>query len=279
MTFRTLWGKLRALGALQVDSNVGQNAAAVAFFGMFSLFPGFAALIAVFGLLADPAVVQQQAELLVEVMPPGTWDILNGQLTALLTARPETLGWASLVSLGIALWSTRLAIAALIHGLNEVFQVRARGGFRSVVVALLLTASLIGVGVVALLLVVVAPVVLAFIPLGPWAQIGADLLRWAISLAVLMAALGLLYKFGPNRRGQRLGWITPGAAVAVFLWLAASWGFSFYLVNFGNYNEVYGSIGAVAALLMWFYISAYLILLGAAVNAIFSRNGRASAST
>ena len=259
---------LKELEALRSGRNMGLIAAGVAFFAMFSLFPGLAALIAVFGLLADPVVVQEQAAALSELMPPDVWALLNGQLTSLLSARPETLGWASFLSLVIAFWSARAAVAALMQGLNEIAARPARGGIRQTMVALLLTAGLIGVAVVALLLVVVVPVVLAFLPLGPWAALAADLLRWGVAICVLMTALGLLYRFGPNLRGQRHPWITWGAVLAVSLWLAASWGFSFYLTNFGNYNEVYGSIGAVAALLMWFYISAYLVLLGAGLNTV-----------
>ncbi len=265
---------LKELEALRSGRNMGLIAAGVAFFGMFSLFPGLAALIAVFGLLADPVVVQEQAAALSELMPPDAWTLLNGQLTALLSARAETLGWASALSLGIAFWSARAAVAALMQGLNEIAGRPARSGVRQILVALLLTAGLIGVAVVALLLVVVVPVVLAVLPLGPWATLTADLLRWVLAICVLMAVLGLLYRFGPNLRGQRHGWFTWGAVMAVTLWLAASWGFSFYLTNFGNYNEVYGSIGAVAALLMWFYISAYLVLLGAGLNTVLSNRGK-----
>lgn len=264
---------LRQLDDLRSRTNMGLIAAGVAFFAMFSLFPGLAALIAVFGLLADPVVVQEQAEALSELMPADAWDILNGQLTALLGARSETLGWASLLSLAIAFWSSRAAVAALMQGLNAIYGRPSRSGIRQILVALLLTAGLIGVAVVALLLVVVAPVVLAFLPLGPLAALTADLIRWGVALLVLLVALGLLYRFGPNMRGHRPGWTSWGASLAVVLWLGASWGFSAYLTNFGTYNEVYGSIGAVAALLMWFYISAYLVLLGAGLNAVLLNRG------
>lgn len=263
---------LKQLNDLRSDRKMGLIAAGVAFFGMFSLFPGLAALIAVFGLLADPAVVLDQIELLSEIIPGDVFVLLNDQMTGLLSARPDTLGLATLVSVGVAFWSARAAVAALMQGLNEIFGAPDRSGVRHIMVALLLTAGLIGVAIVALLMVVVAPVALALLPLGPVAAIALDLTRWAVALLVLMAALGLLYRFGPNRRGHRLGWVTPGAALAVIGWLAASYGFSAYLSNFGNYNEVYGSIGAVAALLMWFYISAYLVLLGAGLNAVLSEN-------
>ncbi len=262
---------LQDLNGLRATRKMGLTAAGVAFFGMFSLFPGLAALIAVFGILADPVVVQDQLALLVEVIPEDAFKILNGQLTALLGARTETLSYASLISLAVALWSARAGVAALIQGLNDIFEAPDRGGLRHIFVALLLTASLIGVAVVALLLIVIAPIALAFVPLGPLAAWALDITRYLVALGVLIVALGLVYRFGPNRRGQRLSWFTPGAVLVVVCWLATSVGFSVYLSNFGTYNEVYGSIGAVAALLMWFYLSAYLVLLGAAVNAVLAR--------
>jgi membrane protein len=88
---------------------------------------------------------------------------------------------------------------------------------------------------------------------------------------VLVLGLGLLYRYGPNMRGDRLAWFTPGAGVVVVCWFAMSALFSTYVANFSNYNEVYGSIGAVIALLMWFYLSSYLVLLGAALNMALRR--------
>ncbi len=251
--------------------HVGLNSAAVAFYAMFSLFPALAALIAVFGLVADPVAVAAQLDLMADFVPDAAFTLISEQIDALLAARADTLGWASVLALVIALWAARAGVGALMQALNAVFEVPARGGIAHTFVALGLTLSLIGLGIAALLIVVVMPVVLAFVPLGPLAAIALQAGRWIVALGVLVLALGLLYRFGPNRRGARLRWITPGAVAAILLWLAASLGFSIYLTNFGNYNEVYGSIGAVAALLMWFYISAYLVLFGAVLNAVLAK--------
>lgn len=266
----------RQVMAIISDRHVGLNAAAVAFYAMFSLFPALAALIAVFGLLADPAVVAAQLELMADFVPDAAYILISEQIAALLAARSETLGWASILSLLIALWAARAGVGALIQALNAVFEAPNRGGIAHTLVALALTLSLIGLSIAALLAVVVMPIVLAFVPLGPLAALALEAGRWIVALGVLILALGLLYRFGPNRSGQRLRWITPGAVAAIVLWLAASLSFSIYLTNFGNYNEVYGSIGAVAALLMWFYISAYLVLLGAVLNAVLERPQQSS---
>lgn len=258
-------------------SNLGLIAAGVAFFGMFSIFPAIAALIAVFGLVADPSVVETQLDLMTDLIPPEAFGLFKDQIDRLLGTRAETLGWATIVSISLALWSARAGVAALMRGLNAISGARNRGGLRHYAVALLLTACLIGIAVAALLVVVVAPILLAFLPLGALTTVALQALRWIVALFILMAALGLLYRFGPNQRARRPGWVTPGAVLVVVVWIVASVGFSTYLTNFGSYNEVYGSIGAVIALLMWLYISAYLVLMGAVLNATLE--GRSAPTT
>lgn len=251
--------------------NAGLISAGVAFYGLFAIFPAIAAVIALFGLMADPAIVDTQLELMRGFMPPGVFALFESQIDRLLQAGGSTLGWATLLSLGLALWSARAGVAALVRGLNEIFERPQRGGVWHVVVALILTVSLVGISVVALLMVVVAPVVLAFVPYeADWTRT-LDGIRWLVAVAVLLLGLGVLYRYGPNRRGFRLNWITPGAVLVVVCWLGVSAAFSVYVTNFASYNEVYGSLGAVIALLMWFYLTAYLILLGAALNMALDR--------
>ncbi|WP_368184279.1 YihY/virulence factor BrkB family protein [Aestuariibius sp. HNIBRBA575] len=248
------------------ECNLSLISAGVAFFAILSIFPGLAAIVALFGLVADPALVLAQVELMQDIMPASAYVIVVDQLTRLLQARPDTLGLASILSVLVALWSARAGVASLIRGLNAVFGHPNRHGLWHTLVALLMTLCLIGLALTAMSVVIIAPIVLAFLPATMESLPMIDALRWVAALVALVMALGMLYRFGPNRTKARLHWITPGAGVAVVLWLGASVGFSEYLANFGSYNEVYGSLGAVVALLMWLYISAYLILLGAALN-------------
>lgn len=266
-----VWRFGRALIDTAGEQNVGLISAGIAFYGLFAVFPAMAALIAIFGLMADPTIVYSQLELLSEFMPTGAYALFEAQLTGLLNAQTGTLGWATLLSLGIALWSARAGVAALILGLNAIFGTPNRGGVRHALVALLLTLTLIGMAIVALFMVVIAPIAIALLPLQAETEQLLEVIRWIVALLSLLAALGLLYRYGPNRRGARPSWLTPGALLVVVAWLAASAGFSLYVANFGSYNEVYGSIGAVIALLMWLYISAYLILLGAVMNVALER--------
>lgn len=248
-------------------NNLSLIAAGVAFYSMLSVFPALAALIAVLSLIADPVVVITQMEEYRGLMPDAVYDILNRQIVALVSASSGTLGWAGAVSLGVALWSARAGVGAMMHGLNVVYAREGRSSFKHYLRALLLTASLLGVGIVSVLTIVITPILLAFFPLGPLASFALELLRWMIAIVVIFGGIGLLYRFGPNRKGIKIGWLTPGAVMAGTSWAVMSIVFSYYVKHFGNYNEVYGSIGAVIAMLVWLWLSSFLVLLGAALNA------------
>ena len=258
------WVHGRRALALMDKKNLGLIAAGVAFYAMLAVFPGLAAVIALWGVIGDPGLVLQEMQQLDGLMPAEVEAVIIGQVAALAAADGLQLGWASLVSVGIAIWSARAGAAALIQGLNAVYDVPNRGGLWHYATALFLTFALIGVALTALLCVVIAPIVLALVPFEWATQLALELGRWVLALAVLLIGFALVYRLGPNTRVRV---IFPGAALATLLWAAASGGFSVYLANFAAYNEVYGSIGAVIAMLMWLFISAWLVLLGGALNA------------
>ncbi|NSX55623.1 YihY/virulence factor BrkB family protein [Parasulfitobacter algicola] len=262
----SLWRVLRGVWDDIDEKNLSLISAGVAFFGILAVFPGIAAVIAILGIWADPTVVNVQMELLRGWIPADAFRLLNNQVTTLISARTETLSWATTVSILIAFWSARTGVSALIRGMNSIYAVPNRPTARHYASALILTGALIGVAVVALATVVVAPIVLAFLPPGAWIAQTLDGLRWVVAISVVLAGLGIVYRYGPNHRQFRMPWVTPGAFLVVIMWAGASYGFSEYLANFGRYNQIYGSLGAVIALLMWLYISAFLILLGAALN-------------
>lgn len=262
-----LWPALRALGVMMGEKNLSLVAAGVAFYGILAVFPALAALIALWGIIGDPALVLTQANEFKLLIPDDIYALIEGQLTTLSTADGLTLRWASVLSFVFALYTAQAGVSALIKGLNTIYSVPNRGGLAHFVRAILLTLILICVGVVAVACVVAVPIVLAFVPLGPLANLGVETARWCVAFAVLLLGFGLIYRFGPNISTARPRVMSPGAVFAVVFWMAASIGFSIYLTNFNTYNRVYGSIGAVMAMLMWLYISAYLVLIGGALNA------------
>lgn len=272
LALRAILAVFRRVG----QRNVGLISAGVAFFAILAIFPGLAAVISLFGFLADPVVIRDQLVLLQDFAPPEAYLLLDAQVNALLDAPQSTLGWTTLISTTAALWSARAGVGALQRGLNAIYGGKTRSGFWQVVSAVGLTFALVGVVLVALLSVIVVPVVVSYLPVGPLSGLVLSVLPSAVALGVMVWGLGLVYRYGPNLgagafRRATARKTTPGIVLAVILWAVASIGFSVYLTNFGTYNEVYGSIGAVIALLMWFYIGAFVVLLGACLNAEMDR--------
>lgn len=268
------WRAARHVARLNDEKHLGLIAAGVAFYAILAVFPGIAATIALWGIVGDPALALEQMQEFQALIPADVYRLLAAQLVKLATTDGLTLGWASLLSFGFALWSARAGVAALIQGLNAIYDAPNRGGIAHYIRAFLLTFSLIGVVLVAMACIVVVPVIMAFLPLGPWANFGVEVIRWIVGIGVLLVGFAVIYRLGPNLAGQRPRLISPGAVFGAGGWVAASVGFSIYLQNFGTYNEVYGSLGAVIVMLMWLFISAYLVLLGGALNAELARARR-----
>lgn len=258
---------LRHTAHVMQEKNLGLIAAGVAFYSILAVFPGIAATIALWGLVSDPAIVLEEMARFKALLPDQVYALIAGQLIKLATTDGLTLGWASLLSFGFALYTAQNGVSALMQGLNTIYEVPHRQGVWHYLRSFLLTLCLIAVALVAMACIVIVPIVLAFFPLGPLANIGVTVARWLVALAVLLAGFGLVYRLGPNVAGRRPRLITPGSVFAAIFWAAASAGFSIYLANFGRYNEIYGSIGAVIAMLVWLYISVWLVLLGGVMNA------------
>ncbi|MDP2087594.1 MAG: YihY/virulence factor BrkB family protein [Gemmobacter sp.] len=269
---RRCWRYLVRLNDLSASRHLGLIAAGVAFFGVLAIFPAVAALVAIWGLFADRHVVADNMANLDNFLPRDAFELLNGQVMGLVEAEPASLGWATAISLGAALWSARAGMAALVQGINAVFGQETRGGVRHQVVALILTLAMVAAALIALTAGVLVPLGLGFVPLGSYEAGLMTLARWAIAPLATVLGVGLVYRYGPSAPGRRPPLFSIGLLVAVALWLAVSEGFAFYLSSFGTFNKIYGSIGAVAALLMWVYLSAWAVLMGAAVNAL--RSGR-----
>ncbi len=273
------WDTAKAVYAQIDEQNLSLISAGVAFFGMLAMFPGLAAIIAIFGLWADPVVIEEQIGLLRGIVPEEIFGLIDSQLARISSAGAQTLGWATIISIFLALWSARAGVGAMMRGLNTIYRAPNRGTLRHYFAAFSLTLALVSVAIVAGFAVVVTPIIVAFLPLTEQTEIIIDMVRWSAAIFVIAGGICLIYRYGPRKRdGKRAPWFTPGAIFAVVMWAGASAAFSEYLANFSNYNEVYGSIGAVVALLMWLYLSAFLVLLGGAVNAHVERRRRPTPS-
>ncbi|MBW7849679.1 MAG: YihY/virulence factor BrkB family protein [Rhodospirillales bacterium] len=252
--------------------NLSIVAAGVAFHAIFALFPALAAIVSLYGLVADPAEVERQLGLLEGVVPADVHRLIGDQLNALATTSGTALSLSLAFSVLLALWSATRGTNAIIAAANIVFEEEEkRGFFKLTAVSLALTLGGVLFAVTALIFVAVLPAVVGLLDLGGLGRLIISLVRWPILGLLVIVGLGLVYRYAPSRETAKWRWVSWGAVTATLLWLIASILFSLYVANFGSYNETYGSMGAVIVLLAWLYVSAYVVLIGAELDAEMER--------
>jgi membrane protein len=263
-----VWGRVG-------EGHFGLIAAGVAFYALFAVFPGLAASVAIWSLVADPAVIATYLEVGEKFLPADAAALVHDQVIGLLTAPRAAIGWATVITVLIALYSARAGVAALISGLDVVHRSKPRGFIWGLIIDFALTLALIFALFVGLATVIAVPLILNHVALGALEGWIVRVLPWGAMFLLVLTCLAILYRFGPNLPDE-LGrpWVSVGVIVAAVGWSAVSFAFSTYLANFDSYNRVYGSIGAVAALLMWLYLSVWAILLGGAINAELTHRGK-----
>jgi membrane protein len=211
-------------------------------------------------------VLRSQIEPLRQFLPGDAFAVLSGQVEALIASNSSTLGLSTALSLAVALWSARAGVAALIRGLNAIHHLPNRMGMWHQLRAIVLTLLLVVLALSAMVAALAGPLAIRYLPIGRVQALALEGANMLLGFLFVTLAIGLIYRLGPNAaKAPRL--FTRGLFIALGLWALVSRGFVLYLANFNTYNEVYGSIGAIAALLMWFYLSAYAVLLGAAYDA------------
>ena len=255
--------------------NFSLIAAGIGLFAMLALFPALATIVMLWSLIANPEDAYSLLALGQGVLPPDVQTLMSDQIARVITAGSEQgFGWALLLTLLVSIWSARTGVAAIMRGLNAVNNAQPRPSWiAETCVSLGLTVVLSGLALVAMLAMVIAPIIVSIVPLGSGAVLAIEIVRWLLATSVAILAFGAIFRYGPNLAEPKPGWITPGSLVAVVLWLLVSAAFAVYLARFGNYSRIYGSIGAAVALLIWFYLSAYVVLLGGTLNAELVRRG------
>jgi membrane protein len=273
---RQIWTFVVAVWRRVAEGHFALIAAGVAFYAMFAVFPGLTATIAIWSMVADPAIIGEYLAIAEEFLPPEAAALVHDQVTGLLTAPRAALGWATALSVLVAIYSARAGVSALVQGLDVVHRAVPRRWLRGWAVDFMLTAALIGALIAALVTVVVVPILLSYVPVGTFSAWLTSVLPWGAMFLLVLTCLSILYRFGPNVPGGfRSPFITVGVLVAALAWAGVSIGFSVYLSNFNSYNRIYGSIGAVIILMTWLYLSVWAVLLGGAINAeLEERMGR-----
>lgn len=266
---------MRLLAKYQ-QQNIGLIAAGVAFYGLLSLFPAITALVAIAGLLTDPAILIDQGEQFASALPADARRIVFGQIGKVVNSDAGTLSTTVILGLAIAIYSASRAVSSLIQGLNVANGlVETRGFFALRARILLLTFCMIVGVVVSLVMVAVLPALLGFLPWDLGVENTLLALRWLLLFVLAATSMSILYRFGPAKKLGSWRWFTTGSLVATALWLMGNVGFSAYVQSFGTYGEVFGALGGVIVLLTWMWLSALILLLGALLDAEIAADRKA----
>ncbi|HJU12637.1 MAG TPA: YihY/virulence factor BrkB family protein [Candidatus Binataceae bacterium] len=266
------WSILKRVYASLNDKDISILAAGVAFFGMLSIFPALAALIAIYGLLADPATVQHEISAIHGIIPGEAQNLIETYLKSLVSTSTSKLGIGLIVSVLVALWSARSGVVSLIEALNIAYEEEEKRGFiRFQATSFALTIAAILFAIVALTLIAVIPPAMQLLPVAKDVKIVGYIVPWPILIVLVAFGLAAAYRFMPSRQEAKWRWVSWGGFGATLVWILASLGFSFYVAKFGNYDKSFGALGAVVVLLTWLYLSAYVVLAGACFNAEMER--------
>lgn len=261
----------KAIGG-RVFTEIGKDhvsiiSAGVAYYFFLALFPTLIAAISIYGLVTEPSQVQQQMQQMTSILPQQASQMLSGILSNIAGQAGQTLSWSLALSLLFTLWSAHQGTSAVFQGINIAYdETDERGFFKSNALTLLFTLGGIIIGILSTILVVAFPALVDSLGLPSIMQTLLSWLRWLLLGGIIIGVLGLTYKVAPDRNSPDFQWVSRGAIVATILWLGGSLLFSFYINNFSNYANMYGSFAAVIILMLWFYLTAYVILLGAEVN-------------
>ncbi len=246
------------------DDQVPLLAAGVAFFTLLALAPALAAVVSLYGLVTSPADASRQISDFTTALPAEARSLIGNQLKAVAGGNSGGLGLALVVSILLSLWAASGGMKQLIEAVNVAYdETETRKFLRLRGLALLFTVGMIVVFVATLGLLAILPAVVD----SSAGQVIANIVRWPLLAVLMAAALAVLYRYAPDRDEPKLRWVSWGAGIATVLWVIGSVLFAVYVSNFGKYNETYGSLGAVVVLLLWLYLSAFIVLLGAEINA------------
>lgn len=262
------------------NDHVSVVSAGVAFFGLLAIFPAVTALISVAGYVLDPSDVTSQLETFVALLPEQAAEVVQNQVLQVTGGTDTATGLAAILGLLLALYGAMRGVLTLMDGMNVAYDEPETRSFvrlyaSAVVMTLCLILGLLG----AIGVMIVWPSVVGFLGLPDQTRNLITWLQWPILGVLSILGIAALYRFGPSREPPKWRWVWPGAVLAMVLWLAGTLAFAFYVRNFGSYNETYGALGGVIVLLTWLWLSAFIVLAGAELNAELEHQTRIDTTT
>ncbi len=249
------------------NDNISLVAAGVAFYVMLSIFPALAAMVSLYALVGNPDDVASRIQDYSYLLPPEAMKLIIDGLHNFAKTAGSTLTWALATSVVLALWSARAGVSSVMTGLNIAYEeVETRSFIMQTLIALGLTMGGVLFAVVVIFAVAVIPIILNFLPFGSFLGAVLNFARWPVLAVLVVLGFAVIYRVGPSRKGASWRWITWGSGIATVLWLAGSLLFSIYVGKFGSYEATYGALGAVVVLLLWLWVSALVLLVGAEID-------------
>ncbi|MBV8578990.1 MAG: YihY/virulence factor BrkB family protein [Acetobacteraceae bacterium] len=250
-----------------ISDRISLVAAGCAFYATLALFPAISMLIFIYGLVFDPVTVEPQLQLMRELLPPSAFQLISDRVHQLVTQGHQSLGLGLLISTVITLWSSAAATKSIIAALNMAYEEPERRSFiRFQLTALGMTlCAILGVAL-AIATLVFMPAAFSFLGISDHTKSLARVLSMGLLIGFVMLSLAFVYRFGPCRSTAKWHWVTPGSMIATVLWVIASALFSLYVGHIASYDVTYGPLGAVVGIMMWFYVSAYAVMVGAELN-------------
>ena len=265
---------------LRVKDEIGENnvsivSAGVAFYAFLAVFPAIGALVSIYGLAMDPQSLQGQLQKISQVMPQQAFEIIQAQLQEVVSTSGSALSWSLAFGFLFSIWSANKGMKSLFTGIDIAYGTKDDRGFiKQNALTLVYTFGAILLVIISLGVIVVWPALVHKISLPATIENLITWVRWLILAAIVVFFLGSIYRHAPAKKTPAFKWVLPGALLATLLWLIASWGFSFYVKNFGSYGEVYGSISAVVVMLLWLFLSSFIVLMGAELNSELEKYSR-----
>lgn len=257
------------------DDRVALAAAALAMYALMAVFPGLAVLVSIYGAFTSPGDVMRHMSAFAGLLPPGVWDMIARQLQGITRQGQTTLTLAASLGLATALWSTRSAMSSLMTATNIAYREREkRGWIRQILVSVALTLGALLGFIAVLVLGIAVPVALQVLGMSASIRWAALAVRLAILWCLAVTGLAVVYRYAPARERAQWRWVTWGSAVAATLWFGATAVFSYYVHAFGSFGRSYGALGGAVVMLIWFYISGYIAIIGGLVNAEMERQTR-----
>lgn len=242
-------------------------AAGVTYYMLLASFPALAVLVGLLGLVAVPADFAGELRMLQPVLPPGALDIVERQLADLSGKEPAALSIAVIIGFLVALWSAISGVKAMFEAMNIAYDESEKRSFLGLnLLALAFTLGTMLVGLLIVFAMGIIPAALAFIHLDGFTDVLLRLAPWPVIALLVFVEVLLIYRYGPSREPLPFRHIFKGALLATLAWLITSAGFSYYLANFADYNATYGALGALIGLLVWLWLSVFIVLAGAEYN-------------